>query len=107
LAKALKNLDENRPEQYLLVSHDANAKSQALATIKAALVGVNTNPMVLSVRRGGPQAMALAGCSTETPLAHSRHRSLDTPNRYLNWGEVQLTAAKGISVSAWGYLESE
>jgi integrase len=94
VAKALKNLDENRPEQYLFVSHDVNAKSQALATIKAALVGVNTNLMVLSVRRGGLQAMALAGCSTETLLAHSRHRSLDTLNRYLNWGEVQLTAAK-------------
>jgi hypothetical protein len=95
VALDLKALDVPGPPTPMFCSAtDAESKLHALTAIKAALVKANPKLNILSVRRGGLQTMSLAGCSTETLLAYSRHRSLATLNRYMNWGETLLDPAR-------------
>jgi hypothetical protein len=80
-------------EDFLFRSHQD--KLQVLTTIKAALKNVNVNLTILSVRRGGLQAMALAQLPMWVLLHHSRHTTEKNLMRYLNWGEV-FTAGAAI-----------
>jgi integrase len=65
-----------------------------LATqIKSALIQVNPEYNILSIRRGGLQHMAEKGCSMRTLLHHSRHTTPDMLMRYLEWGKYALWEA--------------
>ena len=80
-----------------LLEYTASCKGQPflfdlgfVQRIREALHTVNPKLTILSIRRGGLQAMAQKGASIETILHHSRHVSTDTLMRYLEWGQVNL-----------------
>ena len=75
---------------------DEQAKVQKLSAIKDAMRKASPLLSVLSIRRGGLQAMALAGMSTETLLAHSRHQRIENLHRYLDWGKVFMAPAREL-----------
>ena len=79
----LKFSKERMLEQQLFQFEDFEAIRDA---IKATSPELN----ILSIRRGGLQAMAQRGISIETILHHSRHTTQDTLMRYLDWGQVNL-----------------
>ena len=65
-----------------------------LGEIRDSLSNVNAALGILSVRRGGLQAMALAGLSEAAILHHSRHSTRELLERYLEWGKLSLDAAR-------------
>lgn len=62
--------------------------------IRAALTRLNPLYTLLSIRRGGLQDMAQQGVSTGSLLMHSRHASIETLHRYLEWGKLSFDAAR-------------
>ena len=60
---------------------------------------------VLSVRRGGLQALAASGVSEATLLHHSRHTSAQLLHRYLEWGTYALGPARERYSVAAGQLQ--
>jgi integrase len=74
-----------------------DGRTGALNEILAALKKVNKDLGLLSVRRGGLQAMAKAGATVETLLHHSRHTTLQLLNRYLEWGRYNMVAARELA----------
>jgi hypothetical protein len=75
--------------EYLFESGDT-----ALPHIRTAIITVNPQLNILSIRRGGLQKMALEGASTATLLHHSRHSTKDMLDKYLNFGALSLDAAR-------------
>jgi hypothetical protein len=69
-------------------------KKDAEAAIRRALLRVNKDLSILSVRRGGLQRMSLEGCSIACLMHHSRHADETMLNRYLGWGTFNLEAAR-------------
>jgi hypothetical protein len=94
IAPEILHLDKARRGRLLFCDDGEDAKMTALKLIAGALRQVNPNLTALSIRRGGLQAMALSGCSTETLLAHSRHQCQKNLERYLNWGALLLDPAR-------------
>lgn len=106
LAMELRALDLKAGGRYLFYADEApsvglsgrretpSSKVALLTAIAEALRAVNPLLRCLSIRRGGLQMMALAGCSTECLLSHSRHKNKENLERYLNWGEVMLGPAR-------------
>ena len=98
MGQELLDLAANRQEHFLFLSDpalkDEMEKVRTLELISAALKKSNETLNVLSIRRGGLQAMAIAGMTTETLLAHSRHKRVENLHRYLDWGKVFLGAAR-------------
>jgi hypothetical protein len=89
---ATERKEANEPFLFLdaVNAKDDGEKTATLARIKEALRKVS----ILSIRRGGLQAMALAGMTTATLLAHSRHRRIENLHRCLEWGTVFLEATR-------------
>lgn len=93
LSAALMNLQNSTPPGSLLFLSEFSPEA-AFDTIKQALKKLNPNYSILSIRRGGLQEMALSGVSQATLLHHSRHSSVETLHRYLEWGKLALDAAR-------------
>jgi len=51
---------------------------------------------LLSLRRGGLQAMAQSGASIATLMHHSRHSTTELLDRYLGWGACNFIAAREL-----------
>lgn len=69
-------------------------KRRALEVVNNVLKIQNPGLNILSIRRGGLQTMALMGCSQATLMAHSRHRTVDMLNHYLDHGKLNFAAAR-------------
>jgi hypothetical protein len=80
-------------QQHLFVK-TTQTKAAALTAIGETLHALGLN--ILSVRRGGLQMMALSGVSTATLLAHSRHRTKEMLEHYLDSGRLALTAVREL-----------
>jgi hypothetical protein len=94
LAKTVLALHASRmTEEYLFVASD-HAREPALRIIRGALKLTQDSLTILSIRRGGLQAMALDGMSLTTLMHHSRHSSTELLERYLGWGKLMLHAAR-------------
>lgn len=68
---------------------------QTLEEIRVQMNSLNLS--ILSIRRGGLQRMSTNGLSIESLLHHSRHTSIPSLMRYLNWGEVSFGAVEELT----------
>jgi hypothetical protein len=79
-------------KDYLFVADES--RETAMSAIRSAIKKHDPTLSLLLIRRGGLQALADEGASLSTLLHHSRHTTEMMLNRYLNWGERNLLAAR-------------
>lgn len=82
---------------YLRTAQNIMFPSRYLTTYKVIRTNMqlsDTRLNLLSIRKGGLQRMALLGMTTENILTYSRHASVETLMRYLDWGAVHLEPAR-------------
>jgi integrase len=81
-------------ERQFCFGANLNACVVVMTEIRKELKRINPQLSLLSIRRGGLQAMALEGMSKSTLLHHSRHSRESTLDRYLSGGLLNLQAAR-------------
>jgi hypothetical protein len=97
LASELLHIATSTPSSQKWLFAPPDGRAAALRSILTALKGVDQALGLLSIRRGGLQALAQAGATQETLLHHSRHTTAALLNRYLGWGRLNLHAAREIA----------